>query len=66
MPVTVSEASEPSPGRSPGPKAGQLARSVETSGAAIEIELGAAKLTVRGPVDREQLRLVLDALVRYR
>jgi hypothetical protein len=37
-----------------------------TVSGSIEIELGAAKLVVRGAVGAEQLRVVLDLIARYR
>jgi transposase len=41
-------------------------RAVERSSSSIEIELGAAKLILHGTVDATQLRLVLEAVARYR
>jgi transposase len=61
VPVTVREAREPAPARRPEAKPA----SATTSGS-IEIELGAAKLVLRGPVDAGELRVVLDVLARYR
>ena len=62
LPVTVSEAREAAPARRTQTRS---ANGRATEGV-IEIELGAAKLTLRGPVDAGQLRLVLDALLRFR
>lgn len=62
VPVTVREGRERVPSR------GAEARSAtgQATGGPIEIELGAVKLMVRGPVNAEQLRVVLDVLARYR
>jgi len=67
VPVTVREAPEIAPSRvsRAKPAAAQPARSATGNGS-IEIELGAAKLLVRGIVEPEQLRIVLDLLARYR
>lgn len=67
VPVTVREAREIAPysrGRAK-PAAAQAATSATTSGS-IEIELGVAKLVVRGAVDAAGLRVVLDLIARYR
>jgi hypothetical protein len=37
-----------------------------TASSSIEIELGAAKLVVRGAIEPEQLRVVLDLIAGYR
>lgn len=66
VPVTVSEARQAASERALGRKPPRADRPAGTSTGAIEIQLGAAKLTLRGPVDGGQLRLVLDALARYR
>jgi len=67
VPVTVREAREITPSRRANgkPAAAQVATSTTVTGS-IEIELGAAKLVVRGAVAPEQLRVVLDLLARYR
>ena len=69
VPVTVREAREiaPSGRASAKPAAAQAATlaSATVSGS-IEIELGAAKLILRGPVNAGELRVVLDVLARYR
>jgi transposase len=62
LPVTVSEAREVAPARRTQTRS---ANGRATEGV-IEIELGAAKLTLRGPVDAGELRLVLDALAHLR
>jgi transposase len=67
VPVTVREAREIAPsgrGRAK-PAAAQAATSATMTGS-IEIELGAAKLVVRGPVDAAVLRVVVDLIARYR
>jgi transposase len=67
VPVTVREAREIAPSRlaRAKPAATQAATPATASGS-IEIELGGAKLVVRGGVEPEQLRVVLDLLARYR
>ena len=67
IPVTVREAREISPSQRPRakPAAAQAAASAPATGS-IEIELGAAKLVVRGMVEPAQLRVVLDLIARYR
>jgi transposase len=69
VPVTVREAREiaPSGRASAKPAAAQAATlaSATVSGS-IEIELGAAKLILRGAVNAGELRVVLDVLARYR
>ena len=69
VPVTVREAREIAPsGRARArPAAAQAASSASaTASGSIEIELGAAKLILRGPVNAGELRVVLDVLARYR
>jgi transposase len=66
VPVTVRETREVATPRRSGSKPVAPERSSGTSTGSIEIELSAAKLILRGPVDIGQLRLVLDALARYR
>ena len=66
VPVTVSEAREVATPRRSGSKSMAPERSSGSAIGSIEIELSAAKLILRGPVDIGQLRLVLDALARYR
>jgi transposase len=69
VPVTVREAREIAPsGRARAkPVAAQAATSASaTVSGSIEIELGAAKLILRGPVNAGELRAVLDVLARYR
>jgi len=69
VPVTVREAREIAPSRQANAKASaaRAARSTSaTVSGSIEIELGAAKLVVRGGVEPEQLRVVLDLIARYR
>jgi len=65
VPVTVREAREIAPASRSSGKSAAGPTSATASGA-IEIEFGAAKLVLRGMVDAEQLRLVLDLLARYR
>jgi transposase len=69
VPVTVREAREIAPsgrGRAkPAPAQAARSASVSASGA-MEIELGAVKLILRGPVDAGELRIVLDLIARYR
>ncbi len=62
VPVTVREAREIAPSRRANRKpSAQAATSASaTVSGSIEIELGAAKLVVRGAVEPEQLRVVLD------
>ena len=69
VPVTVREAREIAPSRRARakPATAQGARSASaTASGSIEIEVGAAKLVVRGAVEPEQLRVVLDLIARYR
>jgi transposase-like protein len=69
VPVTVREAPEIAPSRrARGKPAAAPAATLAsaTASGAIEIELGAAKLVVRGAVAPEQLRVVLDLIARYR
>ena len=66
VPVTVSEAREVATPRRSGSKFMAPERSSGSAIGSIEIELSAAKLILRGPVDIGQLRLVLDALAHYR
>ena len=66
VPVTVRETREVAAPRRSGSKPVAPERSSGTATGSIEIELSAAKLILRGPVDIGQLRLVLDALARYR
>jgi transposase len=69
VPVTVREAHEIALSRraSGKPAADQVATSASaTASGSLEIELGAAKLVVRGGVAPEQLRVVLDLIARYR
>jgi transposase len=69
VPVTVREALEITSSRRARakPAAAQAATSASaTASGSIEIELGAAKLVVRGAVNPEQLRVVLDLIARYR
>lgn len=66
VPVTVREAREVETPRRFGGKPAAPEHSSGSSVGAIEIEFGAARLLVRGPIDVEQLRLVLGALARYR
>jgi transposase len=69
VPVTVHEGREVAvSGRTNGkPAAAQAARSASARGSgAIEIELAAAKVILRGPVNAVELRVVLDLLARYR
>lgn len=69
VPVTVREAPEIalSHRARTKPGAAQAATSASTTGSGwIEIELGAAKLVVRGMVEPAQLRVVLDLIARYR
>jgi transposase len=61
VPVTVREAPEAAPARRAGVKP-----AITTTSGSIEIELGAAKLILRGPVNAGELRVVLDVLARYR
>jgi transposase len=69
VPVTVREAHEITPSRraraKPATDQGATSASATASGS-IEIELGAAKLVVRGAVEPEQLRVVVDLIARYR
>ena len=62
VPVTVREAREAVPSR----RAEARSAAGQASGGPIEIELGAVKLIVRGPVNAGELRVVLDVLSRYR
>ena len=69
VPVTVREAREIAPARQARvkPAATRTATSsLATGSGTIEIELGAAKLVVRGMVEPAQLRVVLDLIARYR
>ena len=68
VPVTVREARESSPSRvsRAKPAAAQPVMSGSAGNGSIEIELGVAKLLVRGIVEPEQLRIVLDLIARYR
>jgi transposase len=69
VPVTVREAREIASSRRARakPATAQAATSASaTASGSIEIELGAAKLVVRGAVEPEQLRVVLDLIARYR
>jgi transposase len=66
VPVTVREAREASAPPRSGNKPAAPEHSSGNSIGAIEIEFGAAKLILRGPIDIGQLRLVLDALAHYR
>jgi transposase len=61
VPVTVREAHEAAPARRPRAEPASPAAS-----GSIEIELSAAKVIVRGPVNAGELRVVLDVLARYR
>ena len=63
VPVSVIEASKRS---APVSKRGASKRSLELPGGWIEIEVGAARLILRGKVEPEQLRVVLDALGVWR
>ena len=69
VPVTVREAREIAPSRraraKPATAQGARSASAPASGS-IEIELGAAKLILRGAVNAGELRVVLDVLARYR
>ena len=67
VPVTVREAREIASTRRARakPATAQAARSA-TAGGSIEIELGAAKVILRGSVNAGELRVVLDVLSRYR
>ena len=62
VPVTVREAREAVSSR------GAAGRSAvgQATGGPIEIELGAVKLILRGPINAGELRVVLDVLSRYR
>jgi transposase len=62
VPVTVREARELAPAR----RAEARSAVGQATGGPIEVELGAVKLILRGPVNAEQLRIVLDVLARYR
>jgi transposase len=62
VPVTVREAREVAATRRAETRSGPVPA---TSGP-IEIELGAVKLILRGPVNAGELRVVLDVLARYR
>ena len=62
VPVTVREAGELAPAR----RAEARSAVGQATGGPIEVELGAVKLILRGPVNAEQLRVVLDVLARYR
>ena len=68
VPVTVREAREITHSRRANRKpSAQAATSASAMvSGSIEIELGAAKLVVRGAVEAEQLRVVLDLIARYR
>ncbi len=69
VPVTVREAREIAPSRQGRAKPAAIRTatpSLATGSGTIEIELGAAKLVVRGQVEPEQLRVVLDLIARYR
>jgi transposase len=66
VPVTVRETREVATPRRSGSKPAAPERSSSSAIGSIEIELSAAKLILRGPVDIGQLRVVLDALARYR
>lgn len=69
VPVTVREAREITPsGRARAkPATAQAATLASTTASgSIEIELGTAKLVVRGAVEPEQLRVVVDLIARYR
>jgi transposase len=61
VPVTVREAHEAASAR----RARAEPASPAASGS-IEIELGAARVILRGPVNAGELRVVLDVLSRYR
>jgi transposase len=61
VPVTVRGAPEAAPARRTGAKP-----PLATTSGWIEIELGAAKVILRGAVNAKELRVVLDVLVRYR
>ena len=63
VPVTVREARE----AAPAPRAPTKSAAAERpTGGSIGIVLGAARLVLRGPVEAAELRVVLDALARYR
>jgi len=62
VPVAVREAREGAPAR----RAEARSAGGQAPGGPIEIELGAVKLILRGPVNAGELRIVLDALARYR
>ena len=62
VPVTVREAREAVLPR----RAEVRAAAGQAAGGLIEIELGATKVIVRGPVNAGELRVVLDVLSRYR
>lgn len=62
VPVTVREAREAVPSR----RAEARSAAGQATGSLIEIELGAVKLLLRGAINAEQLRVVLDVLSRYR
>jgi transposase len=62
VPVTVREAREAVASR----RAEVRAAAGQAAGGLIEVELGAVKLILRGAIHAEQLRVVLDVLVRYR
>jgi transposase len=62
VPVTVREARELVPSR----RAEARSAAGQATGGPIEIELGAVKLILRGPVNAGELRVVLDILARYR
>jgi len=62
VPVTVREAREVASNRRAETRSG----AVQATAGLIEIELGAVKLILRGPVNAGELRVVLDLLARYR
>jgi transposase len=63
VPVNVIDAARKSTKK---PKRGSGKRAPELPSGWIEIEVGAARLILRGKVDAEQLRVVLDALGIWR
>ena len=63
VPVSVIEAPATSASR---PKRGPGKRAPQAASGWIEIEVGAARVIVRGKVEAGQLRLVLDALGAWR
>jgi transposase len=62
VPVTVREGREAQPSR----RAEARSAAGQATGGPIEIELGAVKLILRGPINAGELRVVLDVLSRYR